>query len=748
MNEFSMRVQCKGTIIDINRNDACSVALDEEMGLPDGYIWYIHSNWLERIGDDNIYKEYKFAGNVKVTIEECSGVWKLDFDPGDVIFKCNNPEAYGSVDQAEYFLGIPIVQLNCCGEWWINLTVLDGEHKPFVGECKEFPIYTNKEYCDKFVKAVELIVNKFVEIGYIEKVTPIVHNIGDMKVTFTPENCNSEYGTVEIIGMKCKHELPEEYLNGYPKCYKDLHSDDYILIDRNNVVHSGRIKGTRINKNMFSEIVEEFIACGMRLHDINNKKEEEIMFNGLDKNVESIVYDFDGCTVKVSKTDDEDKYEININPGNWKFDMSRNRAKYDIEISGASCCDWWINTNNYFNNGNKHFSNGDKFTIGDINIILKNVKGGVESRKTKHKEVKLMTREEMLKLLNKGEMLPSEICKKKYERLRECCIVNNICRIEEVRDKFDISVVSSSTCALCESYYVCNGCPLKMTRQSCKDVLSSYQRLCDYDDENHDEFIECIDNMISSLDKAIEYERDTKSREEVTHIGKMTLTAKKINGDLYKCSIVGMKHSEEINNYGNDGDIYCVAFGSGEFTIINYKGEHVTEGLTKKHFKFSSYSDNYTRGYAPLKCFKVTKAELKELKQILQECSDRLHKYNEPTRSICSKEKITIKVTEVENNMVTLDITGISPSPREFNIVNAGARVDYNERDNSIIITDENGNYIQPKGCNIPVIWIPIGNDNPMTKEAADEIIIGIAKVVKRVHKLNHPNEKSYTIVL
>lgn len=237
--------------------------------------------------------------------------------------------------------------------------------------------------------------------------------------------------------------------------------------------------------------------------------------------------------------------------------------------------------------------------------------------------------------------------------------------------------------------------------------------------------------------------------EEITHIGKMTLKSKKIDNGVYECSIEGMKLSDKVNEYWKDDEIYCVAFENGEFTISNYKGGHYTENLCGTHFKFSSYSDNYSQGYVPLNCFKVTEAELKELKELLQKCSDRLHKINEPTPSAsCNKDKMTIKVTPVNNDMVTLEITGMK-DPDEF-----GDEDDYSmcarywKDDNTICLYgEEEGESLELDRCDSKFGWICIGSDHPMSKETAEMIITYLGAAAAKLHAIRH-RDKEYTLVL
>ena len=116
------------------------------------------------------------------------------------------------------------------------------------------------------------------------------------------------------------------------------------------------------------------------------------MFTGLGPQIESVTYNFDGCTVKVSKTDEADKFEINVNPGPYDFTESRvYKSTYRIEIHDgyrSSAGHWWINEP-YIYNGDwcyRYFKNGDKLTIYGINVVLRNVHGGVECMKAKAKE--------------------------------------------------------------------------------------------------------------------------------------------------------------------------------------------------------------------------------------------------------------------------------------------------------------------------------------------------------------------------
>ena len=116
-----------------------------------------------------------------------------------------------------------------------------------------------------------------------------------------------------------------------------------------------------------------------------------------------------------------------------------------------------------------------------------------------------MDRNEMLNLLKDEELLPSEICKIKYEMLKEFCIEHHIIGTDnELLSSYD----ENKTCALCEVYHSCNYCPVYKIGDGCNEDNSTWEKYyCYYHNGDFDEFISRIDSVITMLDRAIEYEK-------------------------------------------------------------------------------------------------------------------------------------------------------------------------------------------------------------------------------------------------
>jgi len=570
--------------------------------------------------DTKLIGEHKFAGGIKVNIDENHGVYKLDFDPGTVDFRpYHTPYKYGSSTHESYYHGIPVIF--SCGDtkYYINFDGNDNGGGNFI----QFPLYTTEDYCEKFLKGVKLVVDKFIKMGYIkeENSIPMEYSFGDIKIKLNNTSCPGMV-TFTLDGMKSRSHLPEKYINGYPMCY----------MNANAVV----------------------LKCS------NGKYiREDATYS------DYIYYLFTTDTLCTHK----------------------------IEISTALKI------------------------VEEIKICVDRLRK-INNEEYKNKSIKLMSREEMLELLDKGELLPSEICKKKYEMLREYCIVNNICNSHDIRQNM------CDTCALCEtnlSKSDCTKCPLHKIGQDCGANGTAFRDFIDYDGDAGG-FIETIDNMIKTLDQAIEYEKNKlkvevynigkmtitltpidcnkvkleidgmkchielpekyhcsvnprcykyinglvsmtdgykwlldddnpnniiKSRkdameiidcmkicsqilhdinepkEEITKIGTVTLKSHKISDDVYECSIEGMKNYDELpKSYGENRSIAkCLAFIDDDFVV--YDTMH-------NPFIFSQAETQYSKDYPKIDNFKVTTAELEKLKTLLKQASDNLHNINKP----------------------------------------------------------------------------------------------------------------------
>lgn len=223
-----------------------------------------------------------------------------------------------------------------------------------------------------------------------------------------------------------------------------------------------------------------------------------------------------------------------------------------------------------------------------------------------------------------------------------------------------------------------------------------------------------------------------KNQNEVYEIGKMILKVNSVENDVYTCSITGMKEYNNLpSSYIEGRDKVCCSIMSyNRFMILN---------RYYKNFIFSQYTGDYDREYAPINNFKVTKGELNELKELLQICSDNLHKI---TNQKVEKEKLTIKVTPVETDKVILEITGMKDT-----MFHLGESFRNRIHPDKPAILIDNDKYITPEGCNNDTMWINIGKNNPMTWKAAEEIIAYLGASAAKLHAKNHEG-KSYTLVL
>lgn len=372
--------------------------------------------------------------------------------------------------------------------------------------------------CDLMIIKINEAVIKEREVKEVKEVKEKIlmnYKFDKIKITVN-ESDDDDYPdmfTLTIEGMKEYDDLPDEYLSGYPRCYYDNDDDSFKLrcSDGYEMENDGshdceygdwlytteNAEADYFSMETVKKIVEEIEKCVERLRKINKPKEVvENLFNGLSDNVDSVTYDFNGCIVKVTRTNYEYVYKININPG--EFDFKRKfaamRKTYSFE-HGSYGYDWRINEK--LSSGMCNFDEASDFTVNDINKILIHVKKEVV-------EVKLMTASDVRELIDESELLPSEISKKKWEIYKEYVVQNKIC------NRYGITLEESdyNTCALCVVYgSMCNKCPLLMVGKKCKLENSPYMKIGEYRGQNYDTFISLIDNMISALDEAIEYER-------------------------------------------------------------------------------------------------------------------------------------------------------------------------------------------------------------------------------------------------
>lgn len=426
--------------------------------------------------------------------------------------------------------------------------------------------------CDLMIAKINEAVIKEREVKEekcMKEKIPMNYKFGKIEITVN-ESEDDDYPdmfTLTIEGMKEYKDLPDEYLSGYPRCYYDNDddsfklrcSDGYIMeSDGSHDCEYGDWLYTTENAeaDYFSmetvkEIVEEIEKCVERLRVINNsRKGDEILFNRLNDNVDSVTYDFNGCIVKVTRTNYEDVYKININPGEFVFKrkFAAMRKTYSFE-HGSYGYDWRINEK--LSGDRCNFDTDKNFSVNDINKILTHIKKEVENITNKKEEiikVKLMTADDVKKLIDKSDLLPSEISKKKWEIYKEYCIQNDVFN----KDLVPIGDSDIRTCALCVVYKEnCDLCPLKKVSIECKDRNSVYRNVINYSGENKKEFIKRIDNMINVLDKTIEYEEKEKSKGDLVEIPNYSYTfnfngvivdSRSIGNGLFRVSISDSNH--------------------------------------------------------------------------------------------------------------------------------------------------------------------------------------------------------------
>ena len=227
--------------------------------------------------------------------------------------------------------------------------------------------------------------------------------VGGITITVIDVDCNNKKVIIDRGNVDFNVENMPKYwgmdrYGPYGGKYKGatiIHNDEHELTPDDFYYKNMYIKnGGVLSKELADDFVEAFIKVVDKLVEIGYIKEEKAVctpdiFTGLAQCVESMVYDFDGCIVKVSKTDEVDKFEINITPGPYDFThMASYNSKCRIEIcDGCAAADgrWWIASPQYF-------KNGDKLTICGINAVLRNVHGGVEFMKARPKfEIELPT---------------------------------------------------------------------------------------------------------------------------------------------------------------------------------------------------------------------------------------------------------------------------------------------------------------------------------------------------------------------
>jgi len=262
--------------------------------------------------------------------------------------------------------------------------------------------------------------------------------------------------------------------------------------------------------------------------------------------------------------------------------------------------------------------------------------------------------------------------------------------------------------------------------------------------ENGDIFtgqqINCILNAVKNTAEFIERNGGTIiNKTEITNIGKMVLKAKKVENDVYQCSIEGMKCYDELpHEYTENVSIIrcCVFRYDNRFNIKN---------KYYNNMYFSLYSGWYDPEYLPIENFKVTKKELDELKRLLQICSDNLHRINNTasieasnTSSSSKKEKMKIKVTQTDNNKVILEIIGMKD---DLFSTNEDYRNRYSKYKNGILL-GKMSEYFTPDGCDIDNYRvILLGKDHPMTKKCANKIIAFLGASAAKLHAINHKDE-------
>lgn len=589
----------------------------------------------------------------------------------------------------------------------------------------------------------------------------IVHDFGSMKAIFKPSADDTNEGIIEITGMKTKDELPEEYINGYPMCYKysdcfymlkDSHGNycygDGSIGDDSYSIHI--INPRYITQNAFGIVVEKLLACSMRLYEINHRKKETDMFNELNalENIftnmpayqSEVVYKYGQITVKIKRCH-IDEYSINIDSGNLdlynrytifysNFIDLKPRIEFDNNYKKNGY--WYIIENNHYFEDS--WENGDIFTSKQINCILNAVKNTVEFIEQNGgaiiNKTKLITKEEMLDMLNNKKILPAKVSLLQWER-----------KLEKIKSERLTECFRDTMCALCYANdNSCTTCSLSIVGSGCNIRNSSWKSVYGYNGGDHEELVKRTEKMIEVLRKAVEYEEQQKI--EVTNIGKMVLKAEKVENDVYQCSIEGMKYYDELpHEYTeNVSIIHCGVFrNNNRFTIINkyYNNMH-----------FSLYSGWYDPEYLPIENFKVTKEELDELKRLLQICSDNLHRINNTTSievsntsSSSKKEKMKIKVTQTDNNKVILEITGMK-DPDEFNDKVYFMCARYWKADNTIqLYGEEEDESLELDGCHRKYDWIRLGKEYPMEKETAKKIITILGASAAKLHAINHKDE-------
>ena len=78
------------------------------------------------------------------------------------------------------------------------------------------------------------------------------------------KNCRA----VEVVGIKALDNVPSEYLQGYPNCFK--HEDRLIINESKNktiIIKTGE----KYQEEEMNDIIKTINKCGDRLKKINNK---------------------------------------------------------------------------------------------------------------------------------------------------------------------------------------------------------------------------------------------------------------------------------------------------------------------------------------------------------------------------------------------------------------------------------------------------------------------------------------------
>lgn len=448
--------------------------------------------------------------------------------------------------------------------------------------------------------------------------------------------------------------------------------------------------------------------------------ETDMLFSGMSWNQKEMTYKFEEFVVTITK-EDVDKYKINVDPGSYDLYFSYFNSEFSeymdlsfrIELNQGYKKNgfWFIRTTMDVSNGD-FFKNGDVLSTDKINIILKNIKSSAEFIKNHDGTIR-----------NKKQNEVYEIGKMKVTLISQS---DNRVKIEIEGMKHEEELPHDYVCGNPRCYV--KGLETAYIADNFKSLVWQNSNNIIRTREDAMKIIECL----KECSKKLHDMNEPKKVEEVYSFGKMTLKVNSVENDVYTCLIKGMKEYNNLpSSYIEGRDKVCCSIMSyNRFMILN---------RYYKNFIFSQYTGDYDREYAPINNFKVTKGELNELKELLQICSNNLHKINHPK---VEKEKLTIKVTPVETDKVILEITGM-----EDTMFHLGESFRNRIHPDKPAILIDNDKYITPEGCNNDTMWINIGKNNPMTWKAAEEIIAYLGASAAKLHAKNHEG-KSYTLVL